>query len=232
MNGFGFTLCGANLTLLSSGAVLWPAEAMLIVSDLHLGKSGRQARRSGSLLPPYETRDTLARLDADIQASAARAVLCLGDSFDDTAAAAGLDETELLWLCRLMAGRRWLWIEGNHDPGPLALGGTHLAQYGLGPLSFRHIAEPGALGEISGHYHPKATVTARGTSLTRPCLLYDECRAILPAYGTYTGGLSCTDPALSALMRPEARAVLLGSSPRAVPFRSVAGRPSARTASR
>lgn len=229
---YSFLLAGAELWLLPSGALHWPAEAMLVVSDLHLGKSERYARRGGALLPPYETRDTLARLDADIQRTAARSVLCLGDSFDDAAAAEALAEEDLLWLMRLMAGRRWLWIEGNHDPGPLALGGTHLASHRAGPLVFRHIAQAGATGEISGHYHPKATVSARGTSLTRPCLLIDEARAILPAYGTYTGGLSCTDPALSALMRAEARAVLLGSPPRAVPMRSISGRPSASTTSR
>lgn len=232
MNAFPFTLAGATLALLPSGALFWAAERMLVVSDLHLGKSERHARHTGTLLPPYETRDTLARLDADIQATGARTVLCLGDSFDDAAAAAALEEEDLTWLTRLMAGRHWLWIEGNHDPGPLSLGGTHLAWHRAGPLSFRHIAEPGARAEVSGHYHPKATLFARGTSLTRPCLLVDDMRAILPAYGTYTGGLSCTDAALLALMGEGARAVLLGTPPRAVPLRSIAGRPSARTSSR
>jgi uncharacterized protein len=232
MNGFDFTLAGAMLTLLPSGALHWSTEAMLVVSDLHLGKSERQARRNGMLLPPYETRETLARLDADIAATAARTVLCLGDSFDDIEAAEMLNDEDMTWLTRLMAGRRWLWIEGNHDPGPLALGGSHLAWHRAGPLSFRHIAVPGAAGEISGHYHPKARITARGESLTRPCLLVDDTRAILPAYGTYTGGLSCTDPTLLALMGSGARAVLLGAPPAAVPLRSITGRPSFRTASR
>lgn len=232
MNGYSFTLAGAALTLLPSGALLWPAEAMLVVSDLHLGKSERFARRTGTLLPPYETRETLARLDADIQATAPRTVLCLGDSFDDAEAAAALAEEDLSWLTRLMAGRSWLWIEGNHDPGPLALGGSHLAQHRAGPLTFRHIAEPGAEAEISGHYHPKARLAARGESLTRPCLLHDAARAILPAYGAYTGGLSCADPVLLSLMREDARAVLLGAPPRAVPLVSLSGRPRASTSSR
>ncbi|MBI1219037.1 MAG: ligase-associated DNA damage response endonuclease PdeM [Rhodobacteraceae bacterium] len=223
MNGFDFTLCGAALTALPSGALWWAAARMLIVTDLHLGRSERYARRGGALLPPYETRDTLARLDADMQATGAATILCLGDSFDDSAAAGALDESDLMWLTRLMAGRRWLWVEGNHDPGPLALGGTHLAQHRAGPLTFRHIAEPGAVGEVSGHYHPKATLSARGQRLTRPCFLIDADRTILPAYGTYTGGMSCTDPLLRGLMRPAARAVLLGLPPRPVPFSGTAG---------
>lgn len=68
---------------------------------------------------PYEALDTLERLEADLQATAAQHVLCLGDSFDDRAAADGLGDQVLDWLMRLQAGRDWTWIEGNHDPAPL-----------------------------------------------------------------------------------------------------------------
>jgi cystathionine beta-lyase/cystathionine gamma-synthase len=44
------------------------------ISDLHLGKSERLARRGGVLLPPYETRETLTRLDAALGATGARQV--------------------------------------------------------------------------------------------------------------------------------------------------------------
>ena len=218
MNGTRITLKAQTFLALPSGALYWPAQAMLILSDMHLGKSERIARLGGALLPPYETRDTLMRLDADLQTAAPDCVLCLGDSFDDTQAAAALGEAEMLWLTRLMAGRRWIWIEGNHDPGPLALGGTHLAQLAVGAITLRHIADAGADGEISGHFHPKASLSARGQRITRPCFLTDRKRVILPAYGSYTGGLSCRDPALAALMGPDARAVLLGTPPQAIPM--------------
>ncbi len=218
MSGTAFSLAGETLTALPSGALLWPAQRLLTVSDLHLGKSDRIARRTGTLLPPYETRDTLARLDADITAHAPDIVICLGDSFDDLTAAETLPPEEALTLTRLMAGRRWIWVEGNHDPGPLALGGTHLAEARLGPLTFRHIADPAATAEVSGHYHPKATLAAKGQRVTRPCFLLDTSRVILPAYGTYTGGLHSHAPALIALMAPDARAILLASPPRAIPM--------------
>jgi len=218
MNGHDFTLAGAELVARGSGALWWAEAALLAVSDLHLGKSERLARRGGPMLPPYEAQDTLARLEAEIRALQPRTVICLGDSFDDSAAAAALDEIAALWLTRLMAGRRWVWIEGNHDPGPVALGGTHLAELPVAPLVFRHIARPGASGEISGHYHPKAVLNARGRLVSRPCFLYDADRAILPAFGTYTGGLRTTDPVFGPLMRPEARAVLTGRVPRAIPM--------------
>ncbi len=211
MTSYPFTLADADLIALPSGALHWPAQSTLCVSDLHLGKSGRMARRGGTLLPPYEVRATLEKLDADIETSHPARVICLGDSFDDLTAVGELEDHARLWLARLMAGRDWIWIEGNHDAGPVEIGGSHRAELGLGALTFRHIASsPG--GEISGHYHPKARLG--GTA--RPCFLLDSDRLILPAYGHYTGGLACEDATLQALMRPKALAILTG--PRAIPL--------------
>ncbi len=218
MNDVRFSLNGAELSARASGALWWPAERMLCVSDLHLGKSERLARRTGQYLPPYEVRETLSRLEDEIAATDAATVLCLGDSFDDLSAVNTLPEDEVLWLTRLMAGRRWIWIEGNHDPGPLDFGGTHLAELQRGPLTFRHIAAADPVGEVSGHYHPKARLAVRGQSLTRPCFLIDGRRVILPAFGTYTGGLRSDAAELCALMAPDARAVLIGKTAQAIPM--------------
>jgi len=218
MNGHDFTLAGVSLVALGTGALWWPDRALLCVSDLHLGKSERIARRGGGPLPPYDTRDTLNRLAADLARSQARIVVCLGDSFDDLDAAHALPEEERLWLAKLQAGRRWVWIEGNHDPGPVDLTGTQLTELPVAPLTFPHIARPGASGEVSGHYHPKATIRSRGRAVTRPAFLIDRDRVILPAYGTYTGGLRSDDAALVALMRPEALALMTGPEVHAVPM--------------
>ncbi|MEO0504277.1 MAG: metallophosphoesterase, partial [Pseudomonadota bacterium] len=59
MNSCDLTLAGATLQAMGSGALFWPARSLLCVSDLHLGKAERIARRGGTQLPPYETRDTL-----------------------------------------------------------------------------------------------------------------------------------------------------------------------------
>ena len=121
-------------------------------------------------------------------------------------------------LTRLQAGRRWTWIEGNHDPGPVELGGSHRNVLTTGPLTFRHIAEPGAVGEVSGHYHPKAQVKTRLRRISRPAFLVDGCRVILPAFGTFTGGLRSCSAELSGLMQPDALAILTGSCAHAVPM--------------
>lgn len=218
MNAHPFTLAGVELQALGTGALWWPDRSILCVSDLHLGKSERVARRGGAVLPPYDTRDTLTRLAADLALTRARTVICLGDSFDDLGAAQALPEEERLWIVRLQAGRRWVWIEGNHDPGPVELGGTHLAELPLQPLTFRHIAQPGASGEVSGHYHPKARIQTRARTISRPAFLVDSDRVILPSYGTYTGGLRSDDTVLSRLMRREAIAILTGRNVHALPM--------------
>lgn len=218
---FAFDLCDVPLIATASGALVWPAQNLLCVSDLHFGKAARYATQGGAALPPYETYDTLERLDAEIDRFRPKTIVCLGDSFDAPRSDLELDSTARDWILRLQAGRRWIWLEGNHDPGPVDLGGTHLAELNLGPLVFRHIARPAPdgprPGEISGHFHPKATVHARAHCVTRKCFVLDASRVIMPAFGTYTGGLNVLAPPLDALVAPDAICVLTGTAARAVP---------------
>lgn len=218
MNGCEISLSSAQLTALGSGALWWADQRLLCVSDLHLGKSERILRRGGTALPPYETQDTLSRLEADLDATDARIVICLGDSFDDLSAAQNLNEIERMWITKLQTGRRWIWIEGNHDPGPIDLGGSHLAELQLPPLTFRHIAQKGKSGEVSGHYHPKVQLSIRKKRITRPAFLLDVDRLILPAFGTYTGGLNSNDGTLTQIMRDDTTAVMTGPVPHLVPM--------------
>ncbi len=203
-----FSLNGARLSALPSGALWWGAQRLLCVSDLHLGKSERMARRAGALLPPYEVAETLSKLEADIAAHSPASVVCLGDSFDDLAAGYGLDERARLRLTVLQAGREWVWIQGNHDAGPLDLGGVHLVDLALNGLVFRHIAAPNLAldcGEISGHYHPKVRLAGQGLA----AFLLGASRLIMPAYGAYTGGMMADRAPLPELMGPRARALAL-----------------------
>ena len=219
MDGPDLGLAGATLTARASGALWWPAERLLCVADLHFGKSERIARRGGALLPPYETSETLDRLAAEIDRLAPAIVVCLGDSFDDLEAGAALAGPDAARLTALAAGRDWVWIAGNHDPAPLALPGRHLAEFRLGQLAFRHVAEADAApGEVSGHYHPKFRLPVGGRAVTRACFLHDARRLILPAFGAFTGGLNADHPALAALFSPPARAILTGAPCLAVPF--------------
>jgi metallophosphoesterase superfamily enzyme len=50
--------------------------------------------------------------------------------------------------------------------------------------------------EISGHFHPKATVRVHGRRVTGRCFVTDGARLIMPAFGAYAGGLDVFDPAI------------------------------------
>lgn len=199
-----------------TGALIWPERRLAVVADLHFEKGTAFAAR-GRLLPPYDTAATLDKLEGVVARHAVERVVCLGDSFHDGAAAARLDPAQAARVKALAARLEWTWIAGNHDPAPPAdWGGEVAEEITLGALTFRHEAEPATRGgpqvhgEVSGHFHPKASVAVRGRRITAPCFVTDGRRLILPAFGAFTGGLSVLDPAISGLFRKGFQATLLG----------------------
>jgi DNA ligase-associated metallophosphoesterase len=196
------TVAGVTLVADLSGAFFWESERLLVVSDLHLEKGSSYAAR-GVLLPPYDTVATLSRLSAVIARHDPLTVIALGDSFHDRNAHARLSAPDREAIAALQARRDWVWISGNHDPAlPSDLGGVVASEVAVGPIAFRH--EPtGAVGEIAGHLHPKARVTTRGRSVERRCFASDGERAVMPAFGAYTGGLSIRDVAFSKIFQTQ-----------------------------
>ncbi|MCV2877068.1 ligase-associated DNA damage response endonuclease PdeM [Rhodobacteraceae bacterium XHP0102] len=221
-NHLEFTFGSERLLATRQGALYWPKADILVVSDLHLGKAERMARRGAGLLPPYDTPETLARLSEEITLYDPATVICLGDSFDDLEAARNLSPYLARRLGPMQAGRRWIWVLGNHDAGPVNLSGEHLDDVEVAPFVLRHIAQtdlPSTAFEISGHYHPKLRISARGRSLSRPAFLMDHHRLILPAFGAYTGGLWVDDPAFDAVIGSGAQAIALGQPPVLMPLK-------------
>ncbi|WP_270937899.1 ligase-associated DNA damage response endonuclease PdeM [Falsiroseomonas oryzae] len=204
-------LAGERLMLDPGGFVAWPAQRLLAVADLHLEKGSAFAAR-GQMVPPYDTKETLERLARALRRWKPARLVLLGDSFHDAKGCARLAPGDCAMLLRLLAGIEVVWVLGNHDPvAPEGLPGIAAEEWALGPLTFRHVAKPGAAAELSGHFHPKATMPTRAGGVTRPCFLADAKRLLLPAFGAYTGGLAITDPAIAALFPRGGRAFLLGA---------------------
>jgi DNA ligase-associated metallophosphoesterase len=212
MSPLVFECAGERLEALPAGALHWPARRLLAVADLHLEKGSSYAVAARKLLPRHDTRQTLAVLAGLIEAFRPKTVVCLGDSFHDREAVARLPDGEHREIGRLTALARFVWIAGNHDPAPPPSGWGELAeQFDEGPLTFRHEARFGAAeGEISGHYHPVAALTIRGRGLRRRCFLTDGRRLILPALGTYAGGLNALHPAIAQLFPDDYDALVVG----------------------
>lgn len=185
---------GAMLTPLPEGALWWPDEQTLIVSDLHLEKGSSFAAR-GQMLPPYDTSATLAVVEDLVRRFSPQRVISLGDSFHDRKAETRMDEADCVRVRALTAATDWIWVEGNHDPDPPEhLGGSPAKVLHMGEIVFRH--EPtGESGEIAGHLHPCAKVLSRVRALRRRCFVTDGERLIMPALGAFTGGLNVLDDA-------------------------------------
>ncbi len=223
-------LAGERLMLDPCGALHWPAQRVLVVADLHLEKGSSAAAR-GHLLPPWDTRETLSVLAGMIRKYAPRTVIALGDSFHDSKGASRLLPADHARLSALAGATRFVWVLGNHDPlPPDGLPGDAVPEHRIGPLAFRHQAAPGrVMGELSGHFHPKAHVPVRGTVVSRPCFVADGYRMLLPAIGAYTGGLDVRDAAIAGLFPRGGRLFLVGRE-RLFSFPFTATRPMAGTA--
>lgn len=220
--GLTLELAGVQALLRPAGALWLEAEGALVVADLHLEKGSSYAAR-GQLLPPFDTRETLARLEAEVEALAPRLLVFLGDTFHDGDGEARLTGADAGRVIALARGRSLVWIVGNHDPAPpRRLPGDSVACLAMSGLSLVHEpAEGASRGEVAGHLHPCAKVAGVGR---RRCFITDGVRLILPAFGAYAGGLNVRDPAIAGrLARPVLAAVLGDGRVHAIAWRSLKG---------
>lgn len=202
-----FAFHGLRLVPLASGALLARDHATLIAADLHLGRSLRSTRDGGLPLPPFESIDTILRLEAELLIHRPERVVLLGDSFDSDAVRGELSQDAHEALDRIAARVDVVTISGNHDPGD---GG--IAEARLDGVALRHIAGDGP--DISGHYHPKLRI---GGTPFRVFLVSDR-HVILPAFGTYTGGVFWSDPVLQRVV-PTGIAIAAAKPTFAIPLR-------------
>ena len=203
-----FEFAAQEMLLGPGRALFWPAERALLVADLHLEKASWFAK-TGQMLPPYDSRDTLERLADAVKATGARRVITLGDNFHDDAGALRLDAHCTGMLEALTRSLDWVWITGNHDEAlPKGFGGAIVPELELGGITLRHEARAGETKpEMSGHYHPKLRINVRNRHIARPCAVLGRAsdgaeRMILPAFGTLTGGMDAGAPEILAALSP------------------------------
>ena len=210
---------GELSVLRCSGALWLPTHRTLVAGDLHLEK-GSAFAAGGQMLPPYDSRATLDRLEAEIAELAPARVVLLGDSFHDSRSIGRMAADDRARLDRLAEGRDWVWLEGNHDREALVqadaeavsrLPGRVVGDMTLGALFLTHEPLPeGRAGEVAGHLHPCARVVAHARMVRRPCFVTDGRRLILPAFGAFTGGLNVLDAAIASLFEMPPMVAALG----------------------
>jgi DNA ligase-associated metallophosphoesterase len=183
---------GERVVLHAERALEWPRARTLFVADVHLGKAA--AFRAGGIpLPRGSTADDLRRLDRLLARTKAERLVVLGDFLHAKAGrVAALTQRFVAWRAR-HAEVDVLLVRGNHDEH--AGDPPHEWQvdcvdepYALPPfLACHHLPKPRTGYALCGHVHPAVRIAGAGESARLPCFVIGRERAILPAFGRFTG---------------------------------------------
>lgn len=187
-----FNLSGFEVLLLSQKALFLPAQRILLVSDLHLGKI-EHFRASGIGLPLGATERTIFILDQLIQQWNPLQIIFLGDLFHSRKNSA----FTLFEDWRLRYGDiEMILIHGNHDilsnQDYYDLGLKIHSEYDIGSIWLTHepqiITNEESRFNLAGHVHPGVRLRGKGKqSLTLPCFWFGERQGLMPAFGHFTG---------------------------------------------
>ena len=171
-------------------AVYWEKEKALILSDLHLGKTGH-FRKAGIAVPQNVLKEDMQRLVNLIQFFKPQSLLVVGDFFHSHA------NLELDLFSRWREDFSSLpirLIRGNHDilkKSWYAATKIEVVEEKLyiGDFCFSHhqCDEPDHY-TFCGHTHPGIIVNGLARqSLRLPCFYFAKKYCILPAFGKFTG---------------------------------------------
>lgn len=180
-----------EVELLPERAVYWPAARTLLVADLHWGKA-ETFQSYGIPIPTGGLVDDLARLEAALDRTGAIRLLVLGDLLHG-AVAPSVIEAIAAWRTRCTVPT--LLVRGNHDRHVPVLPKSWDIEDHRGVLfedgyAFTHAPAPvsGAY-TWAGHLHPMARLRGRTDSMRLPCFHLGPEVGVLPAFGTFTGGV-------------------------------------------
>jgi len=183
---------GQNLHL-PEHALFWEDQKTLIVSDIHLGKTGH-FRKHGIPIPGKSSHEDLSVLLDLIVEFSAEKLLILGDLFHSDINSEWFLIREWRQEC---PETEIILVPGNHDQlerQTYSEAGINLTdeQFQNGPFLFSHdIPKDYSDGQwlISGHIHPVTQIRGIGRqSMNFPCFYLREKHLILPSFGFFTGG--------------------------------------------
>ena len=197
------SICGRAFVADVSGALHWPGENALIVADLHFD-TGAPAPAEGAFPPASDTRATLSRLAEVIDRFDAGTVICLG-----AANPRAMSSEDLETLAIMQEDREWIWVTGEHGRDALEpLGGHVRDRLDVAGIVLRHEPVAGPVThEISGRLNPAARISYYGHVIRRPCFAGNGLRLVLPAFGSYAGGVNVLDAAFAPLFGNDGFAV-------------------------
>jgi DNA ligase-associated metallophosphoesterase len=190
-------LAGEHIALFADRALYWPRRRTLFVADVHLGKAAA-FRAGGVPLPSGTTAGDLARLARLLAATDAKRLVVLGDFLHALRGRTpALEQAFAAWRERHRALEITL-VRGNHDakagdPPPAWRIEVVAEPHPAPPFLLCHEPPADADGSLfgyalAGHVHPGVHLAGAGLPSERlPCFVLGQSRAILPAFGRFTG---------------------------------------------
>lgn len=184
---------GERLLLLPQAAVYWEDRRCLLIADPHFGK-GASFRRQGVPVPEGTTASDLERVNRLIRHWSANRLIVLGDFFHGPEGLTpGTRDRIRRWRSRLPEIVLTV-VGGNHDRRCRsvfkALGLPELVDVlDMGPFRLLHeTGEADGRYVLAGHLHPGLRVSlSPGDRRAFPCFVFGRRRAVLPAFGSFTG---------------------------------------------
>ena len=152
----------------------------------------------------------MARLLDIMEFSACDKLVLLGDTFHDRGGYDRLSPKAKTLFNEIRERYEIIWIIGNHDGAFVPEKTKPYQELDIENITFRHEAIQNNDFEISGHYHPKATLNLRGKKVSRPCYMIGKTKIIMPSFGTFTGGMDITKPPLIKIVPTPFTAHLTG----------------------
>lgn len=179
-----------KLWLLPQKAILWPKKKLLLIADLHLGKT-THFRKKGIAVPKDVPSENWKKLHQLIKLYQPQRVCFLGDLFHSNHNKEWIVFGELI---EKYSSIQFELVLGNHDildPKEYQKIGFKMYLESLVEKPFEFTHEPvenSIYYNLAGHLHPGVKLKGAGKqSLKAPCFYFGKNQGILPAFGSFTG---------------------------------------------
>ena len=194
MPAIDIEVCDETLQLHPGRAIVWPGNRTLLIADMHLGKE-HTFGRLGVPIPAGPSQQSLQRLTILVHETRPERLIVLGDLIH---ASPSSGESWLKSLADFLDQHRGLDVQvcaGNHDriEGQKMVDSRvqwHRQPLVDGPFVLQHLPGDDERGYVmSGHVHPMMRITRRRSDSVRvPAFWFRRAHAVLPAFGSFTGG--------------------------------------------
>jgi DNA ligase-associated metallophosphoesterase len=183
---------GQRLWISPERCLFWEEQKMLILSDLHIGKSAH-FRKAGIAVPQQIFQEDMHRLYQQIHQFNPDRILITGDLFHSSS---NIEHDVFARWRESLGTREMILVRGNHDRlddavyknmGVRCVG----EKMEVGDFIFMHQLPQEIADDkyyFTGHQHPGIKLSGKGKqSVTLPCFYFSAEHAVLPAFSYFSG---------------------------------------------